>query len=240
MPPRQPLRRNVTSWTAPTRSTEEKIRVFTWTTAAPALNARYRLESGSGARPETRSGSGRGVVRVVRPSQRMREIGIVQNGAPLLAEAARPFDLPPDRETAQRCIDGLYDAMERIEQVHVCAKGMGLAAPQIGVGRAAAVVQPPGRDRPAIVLLNPRIAEQSQDVDEQYEGCLSFFDVRGLVPRPVSITVETTAFDGSTVTTVYERALARLVAHEIDHLNGLLYTARMRPGVEPIALSRVS
>ncbi|MGW1616522.1 peptide deformylase [Streptomyces sp. NPDC002285] len=63
----------------------------------------------------------------------------------------------------------------------------------------------------------------SEDADEQYEGCLSFFDVRGMVPRRLTITVETTALDGSTVTRVYERGLARLVAHEIDHLDGLLY-----------------
>jgi peptide deformylase len=67
---------------------------------------------------------------------------------------------------------------------------------------------------------------------------LSFFDVRGLVPRPLRITVETTALDGSTVTTVYERGLARLVQHEIDHLEGKLYSARMRPGVDPISVDQ--
>ncbi len=168
----------------------------------------------------------------------MREIGVVQYGAPLLSEAARPFDLSSERDAAERCIDRLYAVMERIGQVHVFAKGMGLAAPQIGIGRAVAAVQSPGRNGPAIVLINPRITEESQDVDEQYEGCLSFFDVRGLVPRPLSITVEAAALDGSTVATEYGGALARLLQHEIDHLDGLLYTARMRPGVEPISLRR--
>lgn len=46
--------------------------------------------------------------------------------------------------------------------------------------------------------------------------------------------METTALTGETVTTVYERGLARLIHHEIDHLDGLLYTSRMLPGVEPI------
>ncbi|MFI9240318.1 peptide deformylase [Streptomyces sp. NPDC053079] len=86
----------------------------------------------------------------------------------------------------------------------------------------------------AIVLLNPRITARSQEMDEQYEGCLSLFDVRGMVPRPLMITVVTTALDGTEVTTVYERGLAWLIAHEIDHLDGLLYTARMRPGIKPI------
>ena len=170
----------------------------------------------------------------VQPSQRMRNIGVVQHGAGILAEPARPFDLPAEQAAAEQAVDQLFAAMERIGRVHPFAKGMGLAAPQIGIGRAAAAVQPPDPDAPAIVLLNPRITERSEDADEQYEGCLSFFDVRGLVPRPLRITVETTALDGTTVTTVYERGLARLIHHEIDHLDGLVYTARMRPGVEPI------
>lgn len=173
---------------------------------------------------------------VVQPSQRVGEIGVVQYGAPILAEVARRFDLPAEREAAEQTIEMLFASMERIGQVHPFAKGMGLAAPQIGIGRAAAAVQPPSRDTPAIVLLNPRITDRSEEQDEQYEGCLSFFDVRGLVPRPLTITVETTALDGTTVTTVYERGLARLVHHEVDHLDGLLYLARMRPGVEPVSV----
>ncbi|MFI1303582.1 peptide deformylase [Streptomyces sioyaensis] len=114
---------------------------------------------------------------------------------------------------------------------------MGLAAPQIGIGRAAAVVQPPG-DAPAIVLLNPRITTSCDETDEQYEGCLSFFGVRGLVPRPLKITVEATALTGEPVTTLYERGLARLIHHEIDHLEGLLYTARMWTGIEPIPVEQ--
>lgn len=89
-----------------------------------------------------------------------------------------------------------------------------------------------------MVLLNPRVTAVSEESDEQYEGCLSFFDVRGLVPRPLRITVETTALDGTTVTMVYERGLARLIAHEIDHLDGLLYLNRMRPGVAPVPVER--
>ncbi|MEU1172112.1 peptide deformylase [Streptomyces microflavus] len=169
----------------------------------------------------------------VRPSQRMRDLGVVQHGAGILAEPTRALTLPAERDEAERITDELFAAMERIGQVHPFAKGMGIAAPQIGIGRAAAVVQPPG-DAPAIILLNPRITDRSDDVDEQYEGCLSFFDVRGLVPRPLKIIVETTALTGEIVATVYERGLARLIHHEIDHLDGLLYTARMRAGVDPI------
>ncbi|MEU8482304.1 peptide deformylase [Streptomyces sp. NPDC048641] len=164
----------------------------------------------------------------------MRDLGVVQYGAPVLVEPARPFDLPADHEAAKQVIEKLFTSMERIGQVHPFAKGMGIAAPQIAIARAAAVVQPAEPEAPPIVLLNPRITARSDEMDEQYEGCLSFFDVRGLVPRPLRITVETTTLAGRTVTTVYERGLARLVHHEIDHLDGHLYTARMRTGVDPI------
>ncbi|MFT9669254.1 peptide deformylase [Streptomyces rhizosphaericola] len=169
----------------------------------------------------------------VRPSQQMRDLGVVQQRAAILAEPARPFNLPTERDEAERVVDDLFAAMERIGQVHPFAKGMGLAAPQIGIARAAAVVQPPG-NAPAIILLNPKITARSDETDEQYEGCLSFFDVRGLVPRPLKITVETITLTGETVTTMYDRGLARLIHHEIDHLHGLLYISRMGAGVEPI------
>ncbi|GAA2221560.1 peptide deformylase [Streptomyces amakusaensis] len=169
----------------------------------------------------------------VRPSQQMRDLGVVQEGAAILTTAARPFDLPTEQYEAERIVDELFAALNRISQVHPFAKGMGIAAPQIGIGRSVAVVQPPG-DAPAIILLNPRITARAEASDEQYEGCLSFFDVRGLVPRPLKITVETTALSGETAATVYEHGLARLIHHEIDHLDGLLYTAQMKAGVGPI------
>lgn len=174
----------------------------------------------------------------VRPSDQMRDLGVAQEGAPILAEPAHPFDLPTEREAAEQVIEKLFTAMERIGQVHPFAKGMGIAAPQIGIGRAAAIVQPAAPDTPPIVLLNPRITDRADEADEQFEGCLSFFDVRGLVPRPLRITVETANLDGQAMVTTYERGLARLIYHEIDHLDGLLYSARMRTGVEPIPVEQ--
>ena len=174
----------------------------------------------------------------MRPSEQMRGLGIVQQGAPILAEAALPFDLPAEREAAKQVIEKLFTAMERIGQVHPFAKGMGIAAPQIGIGRATAIVQPAEPGAPAIVLLNPTITDRSSKIDEQYEGCLSFFDVRGIVPRPMQITVQAMSLDGQLATTTYERGLARLIHHEIDHLDGLLYSARMRACTEPIPVEQ--
>jgi peptide deformylase len=126
--------------------------------------------------------------------------------------------------------------MDRVAEVHNFGKGMGLAAPQIGIERAAAIVRPPG-DADPITLLNPEIIEESAETDEQYEGGLSFFDVRGRTPRPLVIHVEHRDIDRTTRITAFERGIARLVAHEVEHLHGILYRARMKPGVEPIPVT---
>jgi peptide deformylase len=80
--------------------------------------------------------------------------------------------------------------------------------------------------------------DASDEADEQYEGCLSFFDVRGTVQRPLRIDVEHTDLDGITHITRFEHAAARLWAHEIDHLHGKLYTDRMPPGINPVPVER--
>ena len=123
----------------------------------------------------------------------------------------------------------LVSTLERVGQVHNFTKGMGLAAPQINIGRAAAVVRT--AEGETLTLLNPRICDESAETDEQYEGCLSFFAVRGMVPRPLAIEVEHQDIDGTTRITAFEKGMARLVCHEVDHLFGVLYRARMKPGV---------
>jgi peptide deformylase len=200
--------------------------IFEWSTDDPPLEARYRLEwrfRVAGAVPVDRPGSGG------RPSEGMRAAGIVQRGAPMLERAARWFDLPEQEALARDVVGRLLDTLDRLAHSDDFGKGVGLAAPQLGIGWAAAVVRP-AEDGVPIVLLNPRIVGESVDQDERYEGCLSFFDVRGLVARPLLIEVEHADLAGARRTTTYERALARLVAHEIDHLGGLLYADRMASG----------
>ncbi len=135
----------------------------------------------------------------------MRSLNIIQEGDPVLAEVAWPFDLPGEADDARRVVANLVSSLERVSQVHSFTKGMGLAAPQIGIGRAAAVVRAPGGE--TITLLNPRICDESAEADERYEGCLSFFDVRGMVPRPLSIEVEHQGIDGKVKITVFEKGL---------------------------------
>jgi peptide deformylase len=164
----------------------------------------------------------------------MAALGIVQEGDPILRQVARPFDIPAEAEDARRVIAELASAMERVEKVHTFGKGMGIAAPQIGISRAAAVVRT--SDGETITLINPRVIEETAG-DEQYEGCLSFFDVRGVVNRPLTLHVEHQDIDGQRRITIFDQGTARLVAHEIDHLDGVLYTDRMDSGQVPIPIS---
>jgi hypothetical protein len=97
------------------------------------------------------------------------------------------FVFPTEAEEASRVIRELTAAADRIAAVYGFTKGMGIAAPQIGEGRAAAIVRPPGRE--PLVRLNPVVLEESAETDEQFEGCLSFFDVRGLVPRALALSI---------------------------------------------------
>jgi peptide deformylase len=212
--------------TAIERTQEGETDVFTWSTDDPPLHARYRLEwrfrsAGAGSQAAT-------------PSETMAALGIVQEGDPILRQQARPFSLPDEAEDARRVVAQLASAMERVAAAHTFGKGMGIAAPQIGIDRAAALVRTPEGE--TITLVNPVVIEETPG-DEQYEGCLSFFDVRGMVPRPMTLHVEHQDLDGTRRITVYERGVARLVAHEVDHLQGVLYRDRMRPGVEPIPVA---
>ncbi|WP_412738308.1 peptide deformylase [Krasilnikovia sp. MM14-A1259] len=162
-----------------------------------------------------------------RASQRMRDIGIVQRGSDLLRQRARHFQLPREEAAARDAVTALLGTLDRLERAHDFRKGVGLAAPQIGIPVAAAVIRPPEHGNDLVVLLNPRLVGAAPDTDERYEGCLSFFDYRGLVRRPLRVEVEHARFDGTRVITSFEQAMARLVSHEIDHLEGRLYVDRM-------------
>lgn len=201
--------------------------IFEWSMEEPALNARYRLEwRYRSPRTETAGQE----PQPTRASERMRAVGVVQRGDDLLRQPARRFDLPGDEPIAREVVDRLRVALSRIAELHPFSKGLGLAAPQLGLGWAAALVRPPDPAAEPFVLLNPRVVDTALRSDEQYEGCLSFFDQRGLVPRPLRIDVEHAQWDGQRIITAFEYAMARLVAHEVDHLEGRLYVDLMAPG----------
>ena len=121
--------------------------------------------------------------------------------------------------------------LDQVAVTHRFASGVGLAAPQVGIDRAALVVR---RAERAVALLNPRIVQESARSEERYEGCLSFFDVRGMVPRSVAIQVEHHDPQGTRYVASFNGTLARLIAHEIDHLHGALHSDRMRSGLAPV------
>ncbi|MET8683608.1 peptide deformylase [Streptomyces sp. NPDC004732] len=217
--------------TPPQRTERGGQSVFSWATVDPPLHARFRLEWRLKNVTDTEVND---PVNTLSASQAMANAGIVQEGNPVLARAARPFDLPAEADEARRVLRELHAAVDRVRQLHTFGKGMGIAAPQIGIDRSAALVFPPEAGAAPIELLNATVTEVSEEEDEQYEGCLSFFDVRGLVPRALSIVVAHTDVDGATRLSRFSRGMSRLVRHEIDHLDGVLYRERMRAGVVPI------
>jgi peptide deformylase len=104
------------------------------------------------------------------------------------------------------------------------AKGVGLAAPQIGEPLQLAVI---GFEGEHVVLINPTILGYGKEQDEMWEGCLSLPGVRGVVPRPSSIVVRYTDAQGITIKREIEGYMARIFQHEIDHLNGTVYVDRI-------------
>ena len=209
-------------------------RVYSWATDSPPMHARYRLEWNFRARADQVPAP----MIEQRPSERMAGIGIVQEGDPILREVAPPFDLPAEAEAedARRVVAELHSAMRRADTIHTFAKGMGVAAPQLGIRRAAAIVRTP--DQNYITLLNPQVIGESTEVDEQYEGCWSFFDVRGKVPRPLSVEVEHQDVDGTFHITAFDWPVARLVMHEVDHLAGRLYLDLMKGAAQVVPVDR--
>jgi peptide deformylase len=224
----QPLSTPIRERQVVDRVTGERL-VFEWATENPPLHARYRLDwrfRPPGSVPNRPAAS----AVPDRPSARMVRAGIRQRDDVLLRQRARTFVLPAQQATARDVVDRLRAALDVVVGLHEFRKGVGLAAPQLGLDWAAAVVRPPDPDAGAIVLLNPTVVGESTEQDERYEGCLSFFDVRGQVPRPLHLEVEHSMLDGSRRVAVFSDGMARLVAHEMDHLEGWLYDDRMRPG----------
>ena len=112
--------------------------------------------------------------------------------------------------------------------------GAGLAAPQIAAPVKLIVVEvrktdvfPDRPTSPLLQMINPVVVEQSGTTEIGWEGCFSVPGLMGLVPRAETITVGYTAVDGASVTEQYSGYLARVIQHEIDHLNGVEFVDRM-------------
>ena len=151
------------------------------------------------------------------------------------------FDSPSDRLLVVRVLAHLRRVAGWVNRYHLFKPevSMGIAAPQLGMAYAIAIVKEPGSPD-YIELVNPRVVERTDEEVRDYEGCLSFFDVRGIVERPYGLRVRHWTAEGSMRDVVLTGGLARSVAHEIDHLNGKVYTDadRMPVGEGPIDVVR--
>ncbi|MDT8069699.1 MAG: peptide deformylase [Terriglobia bacterium] len=108
------------------------------------------------------------------------------------------------------------------------AQGIGLAAPQIGVGRRITVIDLSNKQNPKdkIVLVNPEIVhKEGRQVEE--EGCLSLPDIRDKVTRASKVKVKAQDLDGNWIELEGSELLARAFQHEIDHLDGILFPWRL-------------
>lgn len=106
--------------------------------------------------------------------------------------------------------------------------GAGLAAPQVGVSSKLIVINPTGEPEDQQILINPTIVERRGDM-EGVEGCLSVPGVSGIVRRSAQVTVVGYDLDGNEVEIKAADFLARVLQHEIDHLEGMLLIDRMKP-----------
>jgi len=166
------------------------------------------------------------------------KLEIVQAGNPVLRQHARPLSLA---EISSK------EIRELIESMRTCmweAPGVGLAAPQVGLSLQLAVIedreeyqkeipeaQLRERERrpvPFQVIINPKITEIGGERAEFFEGCLSLSGFSAVVPRARRVRVESLDEHGKKNTIEASGWYARILQHEIDHLQGALYIDRMR------------
>jgi peptide deformylase len=131
--------------------------------------------------------------------------------------------------------DDLARLVERMKRLMADASGVGLAANQVGVLRRVLVLQP-GQDEEPVALVNPRLVEQSKETEVDDEGCLSLQGVTLPVERRVTVTVEGRDPGGAEVRQEFSELAARVVQHELDHLDGVLILDRTTPEARREAL----
>jgi peptide deformylase len=153
----------------------------------------------------------------------MAILKVARMGHPVLRQRARPVDKHEVRTPEfQKFIDDMIETMEEYS-------GIGLAAPQVheGLRVFVAVLDPEGEGE-AQALINPEIAVIGRDLIEGWEGCLSIPDIRGRVPRSPHIRVSALNRDGKRVEIEARDFPARVIQHETDHLDGILFFDRMK------------
>ena len=145
-------------------------------------------------------------------------------GHPVLREKARPLD-PAEiaGPSIQRLIDDMFETMHEYQ-------GIGLAAPQVyeGIRLFVAGIDEREASLPPVVMINPEITPLGSAVEEDWEGCLSVPDIRGLVTRPDEIRIRALDRHGRELSLTASGFPARVIQHETDHLDGILFFDRMK------------
>jgi peptide deformylase len=152
---------------------------------------------------------------------------VLKMGDPRLLQQAQPLDRFDTPELHALLAD-MRDTMAHLS-------GAGLAAPQIGVGLQVVIFgvaqnprYPEAEEIPDTVLINPVLTPLSDELEEDWEGCLSVPGLRGMVPRHVRLRYQGCDEKGRPIDRSVEGFHARVVQHECDHLMGILYPMRIR------------
>ncbi len=152
---------------------------------------------------------------------------ILRMGDPRLLQCAEPITNFGSRELRELLAD-MRDTMHALN-------GVGLAAPQMGVGLRVVIFgveknprYPDAEEVPQTVLINPLITYLSEETEEGWEGCLSVPGMRGLVPRYLKLRYQGRDENGAVIDRSVSGFHARVVQHECDHLDGILYPMRIR------------
>lgn len=152
---------------------------------------------------------------------------VLKMGEPLLLQQARPVE-QFDTSQLHALIQDMRDTMTHLN-------GAGLAAPQIGVSLQVVIFgfeknqrYPDADEVPFTILLNPQLTPLSEDMEEDWEGCLSVPGMRGIVPRFARLRYQGVDPYGNGIDRSVSGFHARVVQHECDHLQGILYPMRIR------------
>jgi peptide deformylase len=154
---------------------------------------------------------------------------VMRLGHPVLRKAAAP--VPASEITlpeTQRLIDDMIETMREYQ-------GVGLAANQVHVPKQIAVIEvqrnpryPEAPEVPLTVIINPVVTPAGEALAEEWEGCLSVPDMRGMVPRYTAVRLSAYDRTGAKLDVVAKDFFARVIQHESDHLNGIVFLDRMR------------
>ena len=153
----------------------------------------------------------------------MSILKVARMGHPVLRRRARPLE--PDEigtPRIQQLIDDMFETMRDSE-------GIGLAGPQVyeSIRLFVAGVDDEERMMPPVVMINPEVTPVGSDVEEDWEGCLSIPDIRGRVSRATDIKVRALDRHGKPISMTADGFPARVIQHEVDHLDGVLFFDQM-------------